>query len=127
MSGLSTSRNASKLGDLLAQLPLNEPDQWKEIESTAQSLANDLRSKDGESHHAPLWHLAQSQLVEQQTTLGRTLLPQTLTSLLKGAIVNGSIPEGDQKSAVYEILRVAANLCMDHGTPFSWTSRMFRK
>ncbi|KAK7693611.1 hypothetical protein QCA50_003180 [Cerrena zonata] len=98
MSISSTSRNASKLGDLLAQLPLNQPDQWKEIESTAQTLANDLRVKD----------------IEQQTTLGRTLLPQTLTSLLKGAIVDGSIPEGDQKNAVNEILRVAANLCMDH-------------
>lgn len=40
---------ASKLGDLLARLPLNQPDQWKEIESTAQQLADDLRVKDGQT------------------------------------------------------------------------------
>ena len=47
-----TSNNAalasSKLGDLLASLPLNQPNQWDEIEATAQSLANDLRVRDGE-------------------------------------------------------------------------------
>ena len=54
--------------------------------------------------------------VEQQTTLGKTLLPQTLTSLLKGAIDGAAIPGDPQKQAVFELLRVGANLCMDHGT-----------
>lgn len=31
-------------------------------------------------------------------------------------MIDGSVPDGDQKVAVYEILRVAANLCMDHST-----------
>lgn len=47
MSGSTALASASKLGDLLAQLPLNPPDQWPQIELTAKSLANDLRSKDG--------------------------------------------------------------------------------
>ena len=47
MSASTALASASKLGDLLAQLPLNPPNQWPEIEHTAQSLANDLRSKDG--------------------------------------------------------------------------------
>ena len=39
---------SSKLGDLFASLPVNDqPQQWAEIESTAQSLANDLRVRDG--------------------------------------------------------------------------------
>lgn len=89
---------ASKLGDLLARLPLNQPDQWKEIESTAQQLADDLRVKDA----------------EQQTVLGKTLLPQTLTSLLKSAISGATSAVSGCKAAIHEILRVGANLCMDH-------------
>ncbi|KAJ3525511.1 hypothetical protein NM688_g8391 [Phlebia brevispora] len=89
---------SSRLGDCLARLPLNQPNQWDEIEATAQSLANDLRVRD----------------VEQQTALGKTLLPQTLTSLLKGAIDGDSIPATPQKRAIFELLRVGANLCMDH-------------
>ena len=50
-------------------------------------------------------------VVEQQTALGQTLLPQTLTSLLKGALNDTA----NSKSAINELLRVAANLCMDHG------------
>ena len=47
MSASTALASASKLGDLLAQLPLNPPNQWPQIELTAQSLANSLRSKDG--------------------------------------------------------------------------------
>jgi len=40
-------RKASGLGQLLAELALNDgPDHWKRIEITAQSLANALRIKD---------------------------------------------------------------------------------
>ena len=49
MNGTSSNASlaSSKLGDLLARLPLNQADQWDEIEATAQALANDLRVKDG--------------------------------------------------------------------------------
>ncbi|KZT26246.1 hypothetical protein NEOLEDRAFT_1132274 [Neolentinus lepideus HHB14362 ss-1] len=92
-------RAARKLGDLLAQLPLDEGGQWQEIEITSRNLANGLRVKGGP--------------VDSHTTLGKTLLPQTLTSLLKSAI-NESVPDPTRRDAVYEILRVGANLCMDH-------------
>ena len=46
--------------------------------------------------------------------MGKTLLPQTLTSLLKGAIDGAAIPAAPQKGAIFELLRVGANLCMDH-------------
>ncbi|KAF7793031.1 hypothetical protein EIP86_004136 [Pleurotus ostreatoroseus] len=97
-SASSAFSASSRLGDCLARLPLNQPNQWDEIESTAQSLANDLRVRD----------------IEQQTALGKTLLPQTLTSLLKGAIDGAAIPAAPQKGAIFELLRVGANLCMDH-------------
>ncbi|KZT11398.1 uncharacterized protein LAESUDRAFT_734264 [Laetiporus sulphureus 93-53] len=91
---------ASQLGDLLARLPLNQPDQWLEIQRTTQKLADDLRVKD----------------VQQQTALGKTLLPQTLTSLIKSAIGSdgAGVTDASHKSAMFEILRVGANLCMDH-------------
>lgn len=40
---------ASKLGDLLVRLSLDQHDQWSEIESTARGLADDLRVKDGQA------------------------------------------------------------------------------
>lgn len=49
MNGTSRHAFASKLGDLLARLPLNQANQWKEIEFTAQHLADDLRVKDGQT------------------------------------------------------------------------------
>ena len=51
---------ASGLGQLLAELPLNDgPDHWKRIELTAQDLANALRIKDPKgvrkyTSHAPV-------------------------------------------------------------------------
>ncbi|THG97815.1 hypothetical protein EW026_g4259 [Hermanssonia centrifuga] len=98
MNGTASTASvaASKLGDLLATLALNN--QWDDIELTAQSLANDLRVTD----------------VDQQTALGKTLLPSTLTNLLKGAIDGAPIPAAPQKQAVVELLRAGANLCRDH-------------
>lgn len=50
--------------------------------------------------------------------LGATQLPQSLTALLNIAVVYPNVtPQGPEKlAAVYELLRVGANLCMDHGT-----------
>ncbi|EKM55405.1 uncharacterized protein PHACADRAFT_256013 [Phanerochaete carnosa HHB-10118-sp] len=101
MNGTTSNafRASSKLGDLFASLPVNDhAQQWIEIELTAQSLANDLRVHD----------------VDQQTALGKTLLPQTLTSLLKSATDGAALPKLPQKPAIFELLRVGANLCMDH-------------
>lgn len=61
MNGSASSAFAasSKLGDCLARLPLNQTNQWDEIESTAQSLANDLRVRDSASircRSMSAWH-----------------------------------------------------------------------
>ncbi|KIM87000.1 hypothetical protein PILCRDRAFT_815433 [Piloderma croceum F 1598] len=94
-----SSSCARQLGDLLAQLPVgNATESWINIETTAQNLANGLRVRDDDNH----------------TTLGRTLLPQTLTSLLKSSLEGSPIPSPARTSAVFEILRIGANLCMDH-------------
>ena len=53
---------------------------------------------------------------DQHTALGRTFLPQTLNSLLKTASHGEKTPSSDKRGAIFEILRVGANLCMDHGT-----------
>lgn len=119
---------SSKLGDLLARLPLNQPNQWDEIEATAQALANDLRVRDSKridiaSIGTEVWLRPLCFTVEQQTALGKTLLPQTLTSLLKGAIDGATIPAAPQKQAIFELLRVGANLCMDHGARYIFALR----
>lgn len=95
----SGTNAARQLGDLLAQLPVGDvTESWNKVETTAQSLANGLRVRDDDNH----------------TTLGRTFLPQTLTSLLKSSLDGAPIPSPMRTSAVFEILRIGANLCMDH-------------
>ena len=45
---LTCAQCARKLGDLVAQLPVNDIEEtWKEVELTAQQLANGLRVRDG--------------------------------------------------------------------------------
>ncbi|KDQ61324.1 hypothetical protein JAAARDRAFT_82449, partial [Jaapia argillacea MUCL 33604] len=49
--------------------------------------------------------------IDTRTTLGKTTLPRTLTSLLNTSSGTSSQP---RTSAIFEILRVGANLCVDH-------------
>lgn len=119
-SGSECSRSARKLGDLLARLSVNE--EWDVVQVNAHDLANGLRNRDGGSGVSIsllylICTLNSSIRVQEQTTLGRTLLPQTLTSLLKAALEGSRIPNATRIKAVYDLLRVGANLCMDHGEP----------
>lgn len=92
---------ARKLGDLVAQLPVNDiKETWKEVELTAQQLANGLRVRDGPD--------------DNHTMLGKTLLPQNLTTLLSSALNGALIPGAGRTAPVFEILRVGANLCVEH-------------
>lgn len=47
--------------------------------------------------------------------LGKTLLPQNLTTLLGSALNGALIPGASRTAPVFEILRVGANLCVEHG------------
>jgi len=98
---LTCAQCARKLGDLVAQLPVNDIEEtWKEVESTAQQLANGLRVRDGPD--------------DNHTMLGKTLLPQNLTTLLSSALNGALIPVASRTAPVFEILRVGANLCVEH-------------
>ncbi|KAL5511837.1 hypothetical protein ACEPAH_5055 [Sanghuangporus vaninii] len=94
----ASSHAARELGDLLASIEVHGD--WSVVESTARSLANALRTRGG-----PL---------DEHTALGKTLLPQTISSLLKTALEGSCIPDDARAPAVLELLRVSANLCMDH-------------
>jgi hypothetical protein len=52
---------------------------------------------------------------DNHTTLGKTLLPQNLTTLLTSALNGTVIPDAGRTAPVFEILRVGANLCVEHG------------
>ncbi|KAG1831826.1 hypothetical protein EV424DRAFT_129864 [Suillus variegatus] len=98
---LTCAQCARKLGDLVAQLPVNDIEEtWKEVELTAQQLANGLRVRDGPD--------------DNHTMLGKTLLPQNLTTLLSSALNGTLIPDASRTAPVFEILRVGANLCVEH-------------
>jgi len=90
-----------RLSQLLAELRDGETDRaWKEVEATSQNLANGLRVRDGP--------------VDNHSVLGRTALPQSLTSLFTLALHGSATPSDSFTPVVFEILRVAANFCMDH-------------
>lgn len=63
---------------------------------------------------------------KNHTALGRTLLPRTLTSLLKSSVSDSSIPATGHEAAVFELLRIGANLAMDHGRPLNTMSQDLR-
>jgi hypothetical protein len=92
---------------------------WHDVETSAQLLANSLRVRDGpgeETYSLPTpFGIFDALPVDNHTALGKTALPQTLTSLLKLALHGSVIPDINYTSAIFEVLRVAANLCMDHG------------
>ncbi|CAK5264572.1 unnamed protein product [Mycena citricolor] len=73
---------------------------WHEVENTAQALANGLRVRDGP--------------VDYHTPLGRTSLPQILAALIAAALEGSSIPTLLRIPPLFELLRVSANLCIDH-------------
>ena len=59
-----------------------------------------------------------SPAVDNHTALGNTALPQTISSLLELAIDKTdrrAVPSPGRVNVVIELLRLGANLCMDHG------------
>lgn len=108
---------------------------WANVEDIARQLANGLRSH-GQTGLCPAQRLlacATSKCVltlcitlappeDHHEIVGATSLPQTLTTLLdasrEGTSEKGKpsrIPQPVASPAAYELLRVGANLCMDHG------------
>lgn len=53
--------------------------------------------------------------MDEHTALGRTLFPQTLTKLLIAAGEDDGSNDEVRRLAMYELLRIGANLCVDHG------------
>jgi hypothetical protein len=112
-----------QLLELVGQIRSTDSDQsWHDVEASAQLLANGLRVRggpgedsDSPTYITPTLRFDTSSTVDNHTALGKTSLPQTLTSLLKLALHGSVIPDVAYSPAVFEVLRVAANLCMDHG------------
>ncbi|KAG7092418.1 hypothetical protein E1B28_008774 [Marasmius oreades] len=73
---------------------------WQDVTREARAIADILRVRDGP--------------VDNHTVLGKTTLPQTLKTLYSLALGTSVTPEISFTAPLLEILRVAANLCMDH-------------
>ncbi|KAJ7774775.1 hypothetical protein B0H16DRAFT_1508334 [Mycena metata] len=100
-----SSSDLTPLGRHLSELSRqisdsDSPETWKDVENTAQALANGLRVRDGP--------------IDNHTPLGQTPLPQNLATLLTSALHGSTIPAVPYIPAVFELLRVSANLCVDH-------------
>ncbi|KAH9484292.1 hypothetical protein JR316_0003773 [Psilocybe cubensis] len=90
-----------QLHQLTASIRIKDEDEsWNKVASISQELANNLRSRDP--------------LVDKHTILGKTELPQTLTSLLSLGLRDSHLPGDSRTAPILELLRVGANLCMDH-------------
>ncbi|KAF8344201.1 uncharacterized protein EI90DRAFT_3028678 [Cantharellus anzutake] len=84
--------------------PKTSTPDWFSAESIARNLANALRSKDSIDNHG---------------IIGGTSVPFSMTTLLKYSQTSADkttepVISRTSASAVFEILRVSANLCMDH-------------
>ncbi|TFK42625.1 hypothetical protein BDQ12DRAFT_703078 [Crucibulum laeve] len=73
---------------------------WTDVENVSRGIANGLRVRDRE--------------VDNHTLLGNSELPQSLASLISLALHVSATPALPYTDATFELLRVAANLCMDH-------------
>ncbi|ESK96931.1 gtp binding [Moniliophthora roreri MCA 2997] len=73
---------------------------WLDVTRICRTLANALRVTDGP--------------VDNHTALGQTSLPQTLNTLYTLALQGSATPDLIYSAPILEILRVSANLCMDH-------------
>jgi hypothetical protein len=91
----------AQLEDLAAKVAADSSSTtFAEIESLAQSIADILRVQNG--------------LEDNHTSLGRTTLPQTLTDLFASTLPSSSIPTIELAPVILQILRVGANLCLNH-------------
>ena len=91
---------------------------WESVEDTAMLIANSLRTKTGPSAsfvYPLILGLRTNPTVDHHTILGKTELPQTLKALLGLALQETYPPAEKRTTLITEILRVGANLCMDHG------------
>lgn len=79
---------------------IDAQDSWLGVETASRELANNLRVRSGPA--------------DNHTILGKTELPQTLTSLLASALKGSHFPVENRSAPVLEVLRAGANLCMDH-------------
>ena len=91
-SALSSLANSLKLGD--------SQDTWSNIQATSRAIADSLRVKDPVN--------------DIHTLIGKTSLPPVLANLFSLALHNLPIPDDTYAAPLNELLRVAANLCMDH-------------
>ncbi|KAG8791035.1 hypothetical protein FRC16_000618 [Serendipita sp. 398] len=102
MAELDLAGNPDRLVEIIVAASHNVIDKglipWPQVEEAAQGLANSLRSKDSADH---------------RTALGQSALPKSIVTLL-GTAYGHEIPTTPPKLATFEMLRVAANLCMDH-------------
>lgn len=57
--------------------------------------------------------------VDYHSILGESLLPQSLSALLGFSLHGSPTPKAKYANATHELLRAAANFCMDHGSYFS--------
>ncbi|KAF8266452.1 hypothetical protein EI94DRAFT_1830630 [Lactarius quietus] len=71
---------------------------WNKLQATAQALADSLRVKSSDT----------------QTALGATELPTVLAAIVKDALRCLRVPDVSHLPALYETLRVGANICVDH-------------
>ncbi|KAF8636632.1 hypothetical protein AX17_003441 [Amanita inopinata Kibby_2008] len=102
---MASSPDLSVAADTLSSLALSLKQNdssalWHNVQTTALSLADALRVKDpARDNHTPL---------------GRSSLPTTLTTLFSLALHSSPVPDITYAAPINELLRIAANLCMDH-------------
>ncbi|KAG8970801.1 hypothetical protein FRC03_000018 [Tulasnella sp. 419] len=97
---MSLSAHAESLKQLASTIP-DSDEKWVEVQTDARAIADGLRTRNGP--------------VDNHTELGQSSLPVALTALLQASVRERQTSRaGTPSAAAFELLRLGANLCMDH-------------
>lgn len=118
MSELTVPNASSESLDKLSEQikASDEIESWRSVTTQAKSIADKLRDKSSSGIiYPPLWVSSfLTSRIEVQDSLGQSHLPKSLASLVRSALEHPGVPADVHADAVFELMRVGANLCSDH-------------
>jgi hypothetical protein len=124
MASVDAAALEGKIASLLSVVRENDsPESWSQITQVCRSIANSLRTR-GEGVFYSIHFKSNatqliSRLVDNHEILGKSALPQSLAALIPLALHGAPVPPDEYTAPICEMLRVSANLCLDHGTQCS--------
>ena len=123
MASVDAAALEGKVASLLSAIREDDSSEsWGQITQVCRSIADSLRTRgEGTLESINLKSNATqliSRLVDNHEILGKSALPQSLATLIPLALHGAPVPPDEYTAPICEMLRVSANLCLDHGIQY---------